>query len=146
MKKGAIILAVLWLCLLGGACKQKSHPTEESTNFDYPTTAIPETIAVDVMDETPLYPMTEEFLESFLEKAGTYAGHPITAKATLPQEWGVRCVERLPEGRELWLLQSQNREWMYLAITSGFGTQRILDLLPVGLDLTNQSPEELETE
>ena len=58
----------------------------------------------------------------------------------------MRCKERLPEGRELWLLQSQSREWMYLVITSGFGTQRILDLLPVSVNVAIQKQDVLETE
>ena len=58
----------------------------------------------------------------------------------------MECVERLPDGRELWLLQSENREWRYLVTTSGYGTQRILDVLPVAISVANQRDEELETE
>jgi hypothetical protein len=63
-----------------------------------------------------------------------------------PEEWGVVLVERLPEGRELYEIQSQNREWIFLVITSGYGTQRILDLLPVAVNLANQTEDALETE
>ena len=90
--------------------------------------------------------MQEEVLSSFLEKAGDFQGKKWTAKVNFPREWGVECVERLPEGRELWLLQSENREWTYLVTTSGFGTQRILDVLPVAISIANQRDEELETE
>ena len=44
------------------------------------------------------------------------------------------------------MLQSENREWNYLVVTSGFGTQRILDVLPVAVSVANQRNEELETE
>jgi hypothetical protein len=55
-------------------------------------------------------------------------------------------VERLPEGREMWLIQSESREWIYLIITSGWGTQRILDLAPIALNLAVQHQDILETE
>lgn len=141
-----VAFALLALCVLLTACKKKNQPKEEEVLYEYPTTIIQDTLKVNVLDQTTLYPMSEEFLESFLEKAEHYVGHPVTAAIDLPREWGVRCVERLPEGRELWLLQSQSREWMYLAVTSGYGTQRILDLLPVALEITNQNDDLLETE
>jgi len=71
--------------------------------------------------------------------------HPIMA-TPFPESWGVVLVERLPEGRELYQIQSQNREWIFLVITSGYGTQRILDILPVAIDLANQTQDVLETE
>jgi len=141
-----IFLVLVGLCLILASCKKKAAPVQEEVVYDYPITIIDDTLAVDVLDKTTLYPMTEEFLESFLQKSNVYEGHPVTAAIDLPQEWGVRCVERLPEGRELWLLQSQSREWMYLAITSGYGTQRILDVLPIALEITNQHNDLLETE
>lgn len=141
-----ICLLLAALCLLVLSCKKKNTSEKEDVVYDYPITIIQDTLAVDVLDKTTLYPLTEEFTESFLRKAEIYAGHPVTAAIDLPQEWGVRCLERLPEGRELWLLQSQSREWMYLAVTSGYGTQRILDVLPVALEITNQHKDLLETE
>lgn len=141
------LLTILSLCLLLGGCKMRSNQSEEENkNYDYPITVIKDTISINVLDKTELYPITEEFMESFMEKAGEYEGHHVTARVALPEEWGVRCVERLPEGREIWLIQSQSREWMYLAVTSGYGTQRILDLIPVALDITNQQNDVLETE
>lgn len=141
-----ICLILAGLCLLMMSCKKKNTSEKEDVVYDYPITIIQDTLAVDVLDKTTLYPLTDEFTESFLRKAEIYAGHPVTAAIDLPQEWGVRCLERLPEGRELWLLQSQSREWMYLAVTSGYGTQRILDVLPVALEITNQHKDLLETE
>ncbi len=149
MNRKRIVFAVLSLCVLLCACKQKQNhekDNEEDQNYEYPMTVIQDTIDANVMDKAELYPMTEEFRESFLEKAANYPGHHITAKSALPEEWGVRCVERLPEGRELWLIQSKSREWVYLAVTSGFGTQRLIDLMPAALALTNQNDDVLETE
>ncbi|MBO7648300.1 MAG: hypothetical protein J6S48_02965 [Bacteroidales bacterium] len=147
MRVKCMFVMLLLLCIAAGGCRHKeASQLTEDVNYDYPITIIQDTLAVDVLEQTTLYPLTEEFVESFLEKANTYAGHPVTAATDLPTEWGVRCVERLPEGRELWLLQSQTKEWMYLAVTSGYGTQRILDVLPVALEITNQNDDLLETE
>ncbi len=112
----------------------------------YPMEVIRDTLFADVHSQTTLYPIQEEVLESFLEKSRDFQGKKWSAKADFPKEWGVECVERLPEGRELWLVQSENREWNYLVVTSGFGTQRILDVLPVAVSIANQRDEELETE
>ena len=112
----------------------------------YPMEVIRDTLAANVHNPKTLYPLQEDVLETFLEKAGNFQGKRWTAKVDFPKEWGVECVERLPEGRELWLLQSENREWMYLVTTSGFGTQRILDVLPVAISIANQQNENLETE
>lgn len=149
MSRKRVVFAVLLLCVVLASCKRKANQEKDDSgeqNYDYPVMTIQDTIVANVMDNSELYPIAEEVKESFLEKMGNYAGHHITAKATVPEEWGVRCVERLPEGRELWLIQSQSREWTYLAVTSGYGTQRIVDLMPVALSITNQSNEILETE
>ncbi len=145
MKKFGFFLAVVCpLLLLGCKSKPQEPPVEE--NFDYPVTVIADTLRADLADQTRLYPLSEDFLESFLDKHNDYQGHKITARTPFPEEWGIQCVERLPEGKELWLLQSVSREWMYLVVTSGFGTQRILDLMPVALNLANESNDILETE
>lgn len=107
---------------------------------------IGDTLVSDVHSQTTLYPLQEEVLEAFLEQSKVFQGKKWTTKVEFPKEWGVECVERLPEGRELWLLRSENREWTYLVTTSGFGTQRILDVLPVAISIANQRDEELETE
>ena len=107
---------------------------------------IGDTLVSDVHSQTTLYPLQEEVLEAFLEQSKDFQGKKWTTKVEFPKEWGVECVERLPEGRELWLLRSENREWTYLVTTSGFGTQRILDVLPVAISIANQRDEELETE
>lgn len=129
-------------------CKSKKNNLVEKPDEPvvYPTEIIRDTLTADVRSQKTLYPLKEEVLASFLEKAQTFQGKKWTAKVNFPQEWGVECVERLPEGRELWLLQSENREWLYLAITSGYGTQRILDVLPVAVSVANQKGDDLETE
>ena len=145
MKKIGFILALICPFILFG-CKHKTQENTEENNYDYPITIISDTLKTDVSDQTELFPLSEDFMESFLEKHDDFQGYKITAKIPFPEEWGLQCVERLPEGKELWLLQSQSREWMYLVITSGFGTQRILDLMPVALNLANEANDVLETE
>ena len=127
------------------SCRHKQQDPPEET-IEYPVSIIADTLRADIADNTELYPLSEDFLESFLEKAHDYQGYKIMAKVDFPQEWGLRCVERLPEGKELWLMQSKSREWMYLVITSGFGTQRILDLMPAAINIANESKDVLETE
>ena len=128
----------------------KSKKDDSTGNIDepvvYPMEVIRDTLTADVNSTKTLYPLQEEVLASFLEKANTFQGKKWTARVNFPQEWGVECVERLPEGRELWLLQSENREWMYLVTTSGYGTQRILDVLPVAISFSHLQGDVLETE
>ncbi len=140
--------AVLSLMVFLTDCQsRKNHQNDNiEENVIYPVDVIRDTLVADVHSQTNLYPLQEEVLESFLEKTQTYQGKKWTAKADFPEKWGVECVERLPEGRELWLLSSENREWRYLLTTSGFGTQRILDVLPVAISIANQQGENLETE
>lgn len=137
-----LTLAVLLTNCFSGNKDKKD--VEESVN--YPMEVIGDTLVSDVHSQTTLYPLQEEVLEAFLEQSKDFQGKKWTTKVEFPKEWGVECVERLPEGRELWLLRSENREWTYLVTTSGFGTQRILDVLPVAISIANQRDEELETE
>ena len=140
--------AVLSLMVFLTDCQsRKNHQNDNiEENVIYPVDIIRDTLVADVHSQTNLYPLQEEVFEAFLEKIQTYQGKKWTAKADFPEKWGVECVERLPEERELWLLSSENREWRYLLITSGFGTQRILDVLPVAISIANQQGENLETE
>ncbi|MCQ2291543.1 MAG: hypothetical protein MJZ39_00060 [Bacteroidales bacterium] len=147
MNRTLVALVFITIALLFSNCKSKSKAdVEETESYNYPVTILPDSLSVDVMDNTTLYPLSEEFMESFVEKCNNYAGHKITARVPFPEKWGVRCLERLPQGRELLLLQSESREWMYLVVTSGFGTQRILDLIPVAIDVSVQNNDVLETE
>ena len=141
------IIAISLVLLLTSCFSRRNHQDDtDGGAVVYPMDVIRDTLIADVHCHDSLYPLQDEVLESFLEKAGDFQGRKWTAKVNFPQEWGVECVERLPEGRELWLLHSKNREWVYLATTSGFGTQRILDVLPVAVSVANQRDEDLETE
>lgn len=140
----AIICVVFLLTNCHSRRNNQDNGSEESVI--YPMDVIRDTLTANVHNQNTLYPLQEEVLESFLEKAQDFQGKKWTAKVDFPKEWGVECVERLPEGRELWLLQSESREWVYLVTTSGFGTQRILDVLPVAISVANQQNENLETE
>ncbi len=147
-RKPLTIYICLTLVLLLTSCFSRRNNQDETAEeaVIYPMDVIRDTLTADVHRQTTLYPLQEEVLNAFLEKASDFQGRKWTEKVDFPQEWGVECVERLPEGRELWLLRSENREWVYLATTSGFGTQRILDVLPVAVSVANQRNEDLETE
>ncbi|MCQ2271410.1 MAG: hypothetical protein MJZ72_01280 [Bacteroidales bacterium] len=141
----AVFISIL---MVFTSCKSRSSNDEDFDEEEivYPITIIGDTITADLADQSELYPVGETFLEDFIEKIAEYEGKHLTIASKVPGEWGVSCVERLPEGRELWLLRSQDREWAYLVITSGFGTQRILDLIPVAVNLAIQDNDILETE
>lgn len=142
-----IILSLCLVFLLTNCQSRKNkqeNTSDESVN--YPVDIIRDTLIADVHSQTTVYPMQEEVLEDFLQIAQSFQGKRWTAKVDFPDKWGVECIERLPEGREIWLLQSESREWRYLITTSGFGTQRILDVLPVAISIANQDNENLETE
>ena len=148
-KTNIITFFCLCLAVVFISCRPKNQQEDLYSNNDpmmYSTSIISDTIIADVRDQTELYAVSEDFLEDFLEKINEYEGKHITIAGKVPEEWGIACVERLPEGRELWLLRSLDREWAYLVITSGFGTQRILDQVPVALNLAQQDKDVLETE
>lgn len=153
MRKINIIIALSFLCVavFFSACRPKSQQeqnmdTNSTDPMTYNTSIIADTIIADINDKTALYSISDEFLDDFLRMVNDYEGKHITIATKMPEEWGISCVERLPEGRELWLLRSTNREWAYLVITSGFGTQRILDMVPIALNLVRQENDVLETE
>lgn len=148
MNKLYSLLAVfVSLLMVFTACKRHHNEADlDEEETVYPISIIADTITADLSDQSELYPVSETFMEEFLEKIAEYEGKHLTIASKIPVEWGVSCVERLPEGRELWLLRSQDREWAYLVITSGFGTQRILDLIPVAVNLAVQDKNILETE
>ncbi|MBR4136722.1 MAG: hypothetical protein IKU03_10025 [Bacteroidales bacterium] len=147
MRAKTVYLLLFSLLLWTTGCHNK-HRNDSVTdeNFDYPVGLITDTISTSISDEETLYTMEELLLENFLRQSNQYQGQKVTMRTPLPEEWGVLMVERLPEGRELMLVQSKNREWKYLLVTSGFGTQRILDLMPVAVNLANQNGDVLETE
>jgi len=146
MKK---IFYILFIPLFIASCnhtKQTQSVIEQVEPVTYPVGYIAQSINTDLNDKSELFPLQDEFLENFLQVFTKYEGLKPVMAVEFPNEWGVMLVERLPEGRELYQIQSLNREWIYLVITSGFGTQRILDLLPVAIDLADQKQDVLETE
>jgi len=149
MKTNLSHLLLFSLLILFLACNHSTLQkyTEESPEaIEFPVGYIAQKMATNLTDTIKLYPLPEEFLENFLKTCLQYEGtHPSVA-TDFPKEWGVVMVERLPEGRELYQIQSYTREWIYLAITSGFGTIRILDILPVAVNLAIQSKDILESE
>jgi hypothetical protein len=126
---------------------QPVKPIEEKQeSVEYPVGYIAQYITTNLSDSKELYPLPEEFIERFLQVHTQYEGTHPTVAETFPEQWGVVMVERLPEGRELYQIQSIDREWMFLVTTSGFGTHRIIDVLPVAVNLAIQTEEILETE
>lgn len=119
------------LLTIGQSCSSRNAYEEERT-VEYPRIEIQDSL---LPDEPILYDLTDEFVEAFLQSADNFEGTPMTMQVNRPQEWGMVGWEQLPEGKELWLVQSKNREWTYLVITSGAGTQRIKDLILIGLDV-----------
>lgn len=144
----SLVLLFLFVLLLIQSCKSKKdpEPSENSEPIEYPVSLIPSFIETNLTDTSELFPVSEDFIRDFLNVATQHQGQKVTIKNSLPREWGVIMIERLPEGREIYMLQSQSREWIYLVITSGLGTQRILDVLPVAVNLANQNQDILETE
>ena len=143
-----LFLLITGLLLFSTSCKPKKQPTPiaQPVEMDYPVGVIDSLICADLSSQIPLYPLNEEFITEFLRRANNYEGEHSHISVEFPTQWGLLCAERLPEGREMWLIQSESREWLYLVITSGWGTQRILDLTPIALNLAVQHQDILETE
>ena len=145
-KSGFYRLSVAVLLLLFAACgskKEKSAVTVPAA-VQYPVITITDDYSLE--NELPLYELSKDFVKNLILGGDNYDGTQVTMHATLPEEWGLVGIERMPQGRELWLVQSKNREWTYLVITSGSGTQRILDAVPIGLDLAREDSNTLERE
>lgn len=144
---GLLLMTTLLVSLFFSCKRKQPEPVKTELEIvEYPVMPLPDHITTSLSDNTELYPVSEDFLNNFLRKASEYEGTHVITRTEFPRDWGVVCVERLPESRELWLLQSRSREWMYAVITSGLGTQRILDLIPVAVNLALQEKDILETE
>jgi len=147
--KAKLYLFLFTIASIFTACvsSQSPKPIEEAVEpVAYPVGYIAQTISACLSDTGELFPLPEDFFEHFLQVHTQYEGVHPTVATEFPEEWGVVLVERLPEGRELYQIQSQNREWVFLIITSGYSTMRILDVLPVAINLANQTQDLLETE
>lgn len=125
------------------ACKDKTAPQNRASVDDYPVMNIVDSMPV---NELSLHALSEDFIKDFLMQMDNYQGTKRIMDYEIPQKWGLVCLERLPQGRELWLIQSEDREWTYLVTTSGSGTQRVLDLVPIDLNLARFQNKEIEQE
>lgn len=130
------------------SCKHKPQvaTVEEATPLEYPVSTIPNRICTELSDQDTLYPISPDFLRDFRVLFDRYQGTRLTIRTDFPTKWGVRCIERLSEGKELWMLQAESREWIYLVTVAGSGSQRIVDILPVAVNIAIQDNEVLETE
>ncbi|MCL2435616.1 MAG: hypothetical protein FWD09_05710 [Lentimicrobiaceae bacterium] len=143
------IVAILFLFAACNFFQQPKPVVEDPLELEpveYHVGYIAQHITADLSDSQELYPLPDGFLENFMKMRAKYEGTRPTIAAEFPDEWGVVLIERLPGGYELYQIQSQNREWVYLVITSGYGTQRFLDMLPVAVNLASQTKDVLETE
>jgi len=147
MKKSIHFIVLIGsLLVFFAACREKNtdvSQTDEQCN-NYPVITISDDYSGKV--DCPLYALSDDFVRNFIANAEDYDGTKITIHTDFPEEWGLIGIERMPQGRELWMLQSLNREWTYLVVTSGSGTQRIVDAIPIGLDLANDDERTLERE
>lgn len=144
-KSGCLWLSVCLLLLLFASCNSNNKSqTSAPVAVQYPVITISDDYSIN--EEFPLYDLSEDFVKNLVLGADNYDGTQVTMHVSLPNEWGVIGIERMPQGRELWLVQSKNREWTYLVITSGSGTQRIIDAVPIGLDLAKEDSNTLERE
>lgn len=146
MKK--IFICFLWLvsviCLFSCRNKSENQFVKENSSEEYPIIIISDSLSGN--QTVALYTLKPDFIQRFLSVAEEYQGTQLIMRTPFPSEWGLVGIERLPQGRELWLIQSRDREWTYLAITSGSGTQRILDVVPIGIDLAKDEGKTLERE
>ena len=134
----------MMMLLFAGCGPKKDKSVGQSPQVQYPVITISDDYSMD--EAFPLYDLSDEFVKNLVLTGDNYDGTQVTRHVALPDEWGLIGIERMPQGRELWLVQSRNREWTYLVITSGSGTQRILDAVPIGLDLAREDSNTLERE
>ena len=134
----------LLLVLAGCNSPKVDSGTTAPNTVQYPVITITDDYSMG--NEFTLYDLSDDFVRNLILGGDNYDGTQVTMHTTLPEEWGLVGIERMPQGRELWLVQSKNREWTYLVITSGSGTQRILDAVPIGLDLAKEDSNTLERE
>jgi hypothetical protein len=146
-KSGFYKLSVIVLLLFFVSCSSKKDKLDQpvsSADVQYPVITITDNYSMG--NELPLYELSKDFVKNLILGGDNYDGTQVTMHVSLPDEWGLIGIERMSQGRELWLVQSKNREWTYLVITSGSGTQRILDAVPIGLDLAKEDSNTLERE
>lgn len=127
------LFLVLTLLTAFTSCRKKIEVQQPVTQkVEFPRIMITDSL---LSTQMPLYELSEDFINSFLQKADNFDGTKVVMNIQKPKEWGLVGWEQLPGNNELWLIQSKDREWTYLAITSGAATQRIKDVVPIGLDI-----------
>lgn len=119
---------------LSAACKRTdSRDDSVQQNSVCPMGNIPtETSLID--EDTKTYPLPVDFMTEFLKHARQYEGTQVHLNATLPDQWHLLYREPLPASQELWLVRSEDKDWMYLLITAG---DHIRDAVPVGVDIAS---------
>ena len=138
MKHNRLVCTIVMMTfsiLFLSSCRDKSiHPVQQTK----PAAECPvSTIPTDFSDLDPAaktYPLPEDFFNEFLKYALQYEGTHVTIPAQLPKEWVLLCREPLPASQELWLVQSEDKDWTYLLVTAG---QHVRDAVPVAIDLAS---------
>jgi hypothetical protein len=131
--KTLIVVIFSTLLLLG--CKDK--PVQSVVSQKRPAECPISTIPTDFSDleaSAKTYPLPDGFFNEFIKYANQYEGTQITIPAQLPQEWSLLYREPLPASQELWLVQSNDKDWIYLLVTAG---QHVRDAVPVAVDLAS---------
>ena len=81
------------------------------------------------------YALSEDFTIDLLKHIHNHEGSHIHIQVTPPEKWFALGREILPSSQELWLVQSEERNWTCLAIVAG---NRVKDVLPIGLSIGSQ--------
>ena len=130
-----ILIMMVFSILLLPSCKDKSlQPVAPSkADAECPVSTIPTDFS-DLAPDAKTYPLPDGFFNEFFKYAFQYEGTKVTIPAQLPKEWVLLCREPLPASQELWLVQSEDKDWTYLLVTAG---QHVRDAVPVALDLAS---------
>lgn len=131
----SILFMMVFSILLLSSCKDRSmQPAGPSkADAECPVSTIPTDFA-DLDPSAKTYDLPDGFFNEFFKYAFQYEGTKVTIPAQLPKEWKLLYREPLPASQELWLVQSEDKDWTYLLVTAG---QHVRDAVPVALDLAS---------
>ena len=133
------LMVVLFSVLLL-SCKKNNEQNPDQPGIGgsmKPVEACPlSTIPTDFSDieNAKTYPLPSGFFNEFIKYASKYEGTHITITAQIPEEWSLLYREPWAASQELWLVQSNDKNWVYLLVTAG---QHVRDAVPVALDLAS---------
>ncbi len=137
------LCVMFFTMLLLVSCKDKSIQQQEAKkkSAECPIGTIPNDYS-EIDPSAKTYPLPKDFYNDFIKYARQYEGTPLTISAQLPEEWNLLYRETVPVNKELWLIQSVDKDWTYLLVTEG---QHVRDALPIAVDLATPG-DVIETE